>query len=308
MNKPPVDEDARRRIVEDLDRTLFVEAGAGSGKTKSLVDRMIALLRAGRCEIGTLAAVTFTRKAAAELRGRFQVRLEQGAADEGLAGADRTRLGQALQNLERCHIGTIHSFCARLLRERPVEIGLDPGFAEMEEIEDALFRDQCWLDYLVKVRIEGEEILRGLDEAGLLPEDLKDSFDTVLLYPEVEMAGGRKDIPDFAPIRAALDAFLSEAEKGLPRTKPESGYDLLQSLIRRCLRRRRILKFDDHRVLMETLELMEKDKAVTQKKWPSAWTSGCRRNSRRFCIKRARRQTNSATASTSSAALSAICS
>jgi ATP-dependent helicase/nuclease subunit A len=179
MIKPPVDADARRRIVEDLDKTFFVEAGAGSGKTRSLVDRMIALLQAGRCEIGTLAAVTFTRKAAAELRGRFQIKLEQGAADEGLAKAARARLGRALQNLERCSIGTVHSFCARLLRERPLEIGLDPGFTEMEEIEDALFRDQCWLDFLVMVRIEGEEILRGLDDAGLAPEDLRDAFNTV---------------------------------------------------------------------------------------------------------------------------------
>jgi len=71
----PPDQAARDRIVRDLDTTFLVEAGAGSGKTKSLVDRMIALLATGRSEIGTLAAVTFTRKAAAQLRGRFQVEL-----------------------------------------------------------------------------------------------------------------------------------------------------------------------------------------------------------------------------------------
>ncbi|MCK7479430.1 MAG: PD-(D/E)XK nuclease family protein [Candidatus Moduliflexus flocculans] len=65
----PPDQPARDRIVRDLDTTFLVEAGAGSGKTKSLVDRMIALLATGRTEIGTLAAVTFTRKAAAQLRG-----------------------------------------------------------------------------------------------------------------------------------------------------------------------------------------------------------------------------------------------
>ena len=174
MNKAPVDAESRRRIVEELDRTFFVEAGAGSGKTKSLVDRMIALLQAGRCEIGTLAAVTFTRKAAAELRGRFQIMLEKGAADAALKPGVRARLEQALQNLERCSIGTIHAFCARLLRERPIEIGLDPDFTEMEEIEDGLFRDQSWVDYLVKARVEGGEVLRGLDDAGLVPEELKD--------------------------------------------------------------------------------------------------------------------------------------
>ena len=269
MNKAPVDAESRRRIVEELDRTFFVEAGAGSGKTKSLVDRMIALLQAGRCEIGTLAAVTFTRKAAAELRGRFQIMLEKGAADSGLKPAVRARLEQALQNLERCSIGTIHSFCARLLRERPIEIGLDPDFTEMEEIEDGLFRDQSWLDYLVKARIEGGEVLRGLDDAGLVPEELKDAFDTLSDYPEVEIVGGRRDIPDYAEFRTALEKFLARARPALPREKPEKGYDAVQKLVRRCLNRQRILKFDDHRVLMETFEPLEKETEVTQNRWPS---------------------------------------
>jgi len=56
----PVDEAARKKIVLDLDKTFLVEAGAGSGKTKSLVDRMIALLKKGKCSIDTLTAVTFT--------------------------------------------------------------------------------------------------------------------------------------------------------------------------------------------------------------------------------------------------------
>jgi len=61
--KKPVDWAERKRIVEDLESTFLVEAGAGSGKTRSLVDRMIALLRTRTCRIDTLASVTFTRKA-----------------------------------------------------------------------------------------------------------------------------------------------------------------------------------------------------------------------------------------------------
>jgi len=114
------DGDARLKITTELDRTFLVEAGAGSGKTKSLVDRMIALIAEGRCRIDTLAAVTFTRKAAAELRGRFQTELERAAVTE-TRPETRERLGEALRNLERCFTGTIHSFCARLIRERSVE-------------------------------------------------------------------------------------------------------------------------------------------------------------------------------------------
>ncbi len=265
---PLPDEGARRRIKEELDRTLFVEAGAGSGKTESLVDRMIALLGAGKCTVGQLAALTFTRKAAAELRGRFQIGLEKAA----LRDADpevKERLKEALRNLEQCSIGTIHSFCARLLRERPIEIGLDPSFTELEEIDDAIFRAKCWTDYLVKVRIEGQEVLRELDEAGLAPQDLEDAFDTVSLYPEVEIVGGRRDIPDYEKYRAALEQFLDWAGETLPQEKPEKGYDGLQRLVLRCLRRQNNLGFDDHRVLMETFELLEKDTGVTQNKWPS---------------------------------------
>ncbi len=262
------DEGARRKIVEELDRTFFVEAGAGSGKTKSLVDRMIALLRAGKCSVGQLAAVTFTRKAAAELRGRFQIELERAVAGEA-DPAVKERLRDALRNLEQCTIGTIHSFCAKLLRERPIEIGLDPGFTELEEIEDDLFRARCWQDYLVKVRLEGQEVLRGLDEAGLDPKDLEDAFDAVSLYPEAEIVGGRRDIPDYEKYRRKLEKFLEGAREAVPRDKPAKGFDALQKLVRRCLVRQRNLGFDDHRVLMETFELLEKDTGVTQNRWPS---------------------------------------
>ena len=257
---------ARQKIVEDLDKTLFVEAGAGSGKTKSLVDRMIALLCAGRCGIGKLAAVTFTRKAAAELRGRFQIELERRLAAEENEQV-KSRLEEALQNLEQCYIGTIHSFCAKLLRERPIEIGLDPDFVEMEEIEDQVFQEKCWNDYMVKVRLEEEKIVAGLEEVGLAPEDLKGAFEAVALYPEVEIIGGSASIPDFAKLKNKLEEFLEPACKLMPKQKPEKGYDDLQKLVARCFGRQDKLGFDDHRLLMETFEFLDKEPGVTLNRW-----------------------------------------
>ena len=70
--RPIIDQDQRDRIAADLGTNLLVEAGAGSGKTRSLVDRLVALIRTGTAQIDQIAAVTFTRKAAAELRERFQ--------------------------------------------------------------------------------------------------------------------------------------------------------------------------------------------------------------------------------------------
>src|SRR5512145_2658851 len=121
---------------------MLVEAAAGTGKTTSLVGRMVELIAAGRCPIGRLTAVTFTRKAAAELRARFTAALER-EADR--AGGERARLlREALAHAERCFIGTIHSFCGRLLRERPLEAGVDVAFEEIDEEADALLRERAW--------------------------------------------------------------------------------------------------------------------------------------------------------------------
>ncbi|MDO8834887.1 MAG: UvrD-helicase domain-containing protein, partial [Vicinamibacterales bacterium] len=68
----PADQEVRNRIVSEFDRNFLVEAGAGSGKTHCLAMRMAAGIEAGHYVVEHLAAVTFTRKAASELRGRFQ--------------------------------------------------------------------------------------------------------------------------------------------------------------------------------------------------------------------------------------------
>ena len=138
MRKP---DDAKYRdmIVQNLDVSMLVEAGAGSGKTTSLVNRMVALIAAGKCNVDKMAAVTFTRKAAAELKGRFQIALEEAFHSE--KNADRkARYEAALSSLEHLFAGTIHSFCARLLRERPIEAKLDPDFEELEEDENLVLR------------------------------------------------------------------------------------------------------------------------------------------------------------------------
>jgi ATP-dependent helicase/nuclease subunit A len=118
------DQDARDRIRDDLGTTLVVEAAAGTGKTTELVTRMVALLTAGRARLDHMVAVTFTDAAAGELKLRLRKAIED---------ARRTRPGEALDDalrqLEEARIGTIHSFCADLLRERPVEAGVDPLFA-----------------------------------------------------------------------------------------------------------------------------------------------------------------------------------
>ena len=262
----PPDQPARASIVSELGTTFLVEAGAGSGKTKSLVDRMIALLASGRAEIDTLAAVTFTRKAAAELRGRFQVALERARLAEKDAEV-RCRLDAALTGLERSFIGTIHSFCARILRERPVEAGVDPDFRELEEYEDRILLGTCWDEYLAKARLNNEAALRGLDESGLEPSELETAFKAVAAFPEVEPVAGRTEAPSFGTVRKGLEKLLELAQKLVPNERPEKGRDTLQTVLVRALRRKRNLGFEDGRRLMETLELFDKKLGVTKNRW-----------------------------------------
>ena len=117
----PPDHEQRELIDRELEVNLLVEAAAGTGKTTKMVDRLTALVRSGTARIDSIAAVTFTRKAAGELRSRFQLELERRVSQDSGQSVDQAILREALEQIDRCFIGTIHSFCAQLLRERPVE-------------------------------------------------------------------------------------------------------------------------------------------------------------------------------------------
>src|SRR5437016_10726591 len=98
---PPVDHEAREAAANDLDTTFFVEAAAGTGKTTALVARIVSAVDSGRARLSEIVAITFTEKAAGELKVRLREKLE-----ETLQGEKRK---EALADLERAHITTIHS-------------------------------------------------------------------------------------------------------------------------------------------------------------------------------------------------------
>jgi len=170
-----VDQESRRLIREEPLTNILLEAGAGSGKTQMLAERMAAGVAAGVYNIEHMAAVTFTRKAASELRGRFHLALEKElsearrVSDPGCApDSDRAaRVQSALSNLERFFGGTIHSFCARLLRERPVESGVSPGFTELDEVQDLELRQRAWRDFITSGRAAGDPDMTALVEADV---------------------------------------------------------------------------------------------------------------------------------------------
>ncbi len=129
-----VDGAQREEITTNLDESFLVEAAAGTGKTTVLVHRLVALLQSGKVEVDKIVAVTFTRKAAGELKLRLRHELETARQEAPDADALRN-IEAAIASLEEARVGTIHSFCAEILRERPVEAQIDPDFQELSETE-----------------------------------------------------------------------------------------------------------------------------------------------------------------------------
>jgi len=155
----PQDQEARDRIRNSLDENLFVEAGAGTGKTTSLVERVLGLITTGRATLDSIAAITFTEAAAAELRDRIRESLERGAGDPERGDEERGRCRCGVEDLDQASVQTLHGFAANLLQERPLEAGLPPSFEIMDSIAGDLAFDEVWTRWLDT----------ALDDPGLAP-------------------------------------------------------------------------------------------------------------------------------------------
>jgi ATP-dependent helicase/nuclease subunit A len=214
--KVVTDGESRRLIREDLGTNVLVEAGAGSGKTQMLAERMAEGVAAGVYQIEHLAAVTFTRKAASELRGRFHLALEKARSESRGSRSRGARIEHALGNLERFFAGTIHSFCARLLRERPVESGVSPGFTELDEVQDLELRQRVWRDFVTSTRTAGDRDMMKLLEADIKPKDLDSAFATICLNDDVTFPPGEAGCPDSKQALKSLEKYWSELQKHLP--------------------------------------------------------------------------------------------
>ncbi len=266
----PPDQDQRDRIVAELDSCLIVEAAAGTGKTTMMVERMLAIIRTGRCSVGELAAVTFTRKAAAEMRGRFRIKLETAAADT--SGGERERLAAAAEHADRCFIGTIHSFCARLLRERPVEARVPLAFEEADEEIDEALRREAWLEYVSGLYGGDGAGAERLAAVGLVPTQLWPAFETFASYPDVEdwpQTAGRP--PESAPVGEALREFVAEVEVILDALPADMGTDKLTPKMARLLQATRYGATDDPVRLMRALEEFDANTPRPVFKW---WPNG----------------------------------
>lgn len=273
------DQAARDVIAEQLDCNVMVFAGAGAGKTYALVQRMAALVRTGACDADRMAAITFTRKAAGEMRVRFFLALREAEADPSIRAEERRRIAAALDRIDQCFMGTIHSFCGRLIRMRPIEAGLAPGFQEVEGREEAMLLRETWDRFVQKQYGDGEtdpdprlEALRG---AGLVPDDLYAFFRDRCRYSDVPIKETATPKPDFDPHVDELRKFLysREISQGLS-SSPKQRDKLMNAaaLARNFLKNTGVLDDAD---AAEALSIFEnlRSSCVTLNRWPDRGTA-----------------------------------
>lgn len=247
------DQAARDEARLDLGSNVIVEAGAGTGKTTLLIDRIVFLIlgRDRGLDMSRLVALTFTEKAAAEIKFRLAERLhvlsrlvdasapsppddESGAAAarrclDDLRARFRTspadvlsRSRDALRDIERAQIGTIHSFCAHLLRLYPLEAGLDPEFlvdADESALDEVFeLRWALWLDGELGERPPREALWRSVLARASLG-DLRD-LARGLLNPRVRLDRDSRGAWTSARLRSLS---TRAAELGAGRPRPRGG-------------------------------------------------------------------------------------
>ena len=232
--EPLADANARRLAGTALERSLLVEAGAGSGKTAILAGRIAMMLAEGEPPRG-IAAVTFTELAASELLARVRSMAETLAAGpvpvelrpalpDGVSERQRDNLAGALNNLDEMACSTIHGFCRRLVQAYPAEADVDPGAGVMDADQaDRAFLEtsEGWLRE--ELDGDGDPLLAEL--VGQNPDRALELVRTVLAHlrrhPALEAETGA-DLPllaeTFRAAVAALAAFLDESPVREPET------------------------------------------------------------------------------------------
>src|SRR5262245_50038236 len=186
---------ARRSIRESLADSLIVEASAGTGKTTELVARIVQVLAKGVTTVDKIVAVTFTHKAAGELKIRLRQELDK-ARSTTRDERERSHLEQALKALEEAAIGTIHGFCAQILRSRPVEARVDPAFEELTDQEATRIYERAFDQWFQRRLGESSPGLRR----ALARLAWRDSWETGPALEQLRQAGRKliewRDFPE----------------------------------------------------------------------------------------------------------------
>lgn len=215
-----MDAEARRRAAGDLETCFLVEAGAGTGKTTLLVERVLTALGQG-IPLTRLVLITFTEASAADLRYRLRRKLEEVESRPGWAR-------QALAAIDRAQISTIHAFAASLLREWPGAAGLPPSFTVVDELERRQLLERIWQEWLAGEA--GRRLQGGLLRAGLGAEGLGPVREAVVAQADLLLGSDVRfpeaGYPDEADFWAAAREGLAQLRALRPelRDPADAGY------------------------------------------------------------------------------------
>ncbi len=219
---PPTPE--QRRAIEARDRDVLLEAGAGTGKTKVLVERFCAAAEEAETGVDSILAFTFTERAAGELRHRIRDELA-GRAERARSEGEVERaehLRDLARDSERAWISTIHGFCRRILAGHPVALGLDPRFrvldaGEADRVASAAF------DEALEELLDDPDAERATLVAAMRAPELRRLVGTA--YAELRSQGRTPALPE-APqsdATAALAALVSAAKAACSETEGGGG-------------------------------------------------------------------------------------
>jgi ATP-dependent exoDNAse (exonuclease V) beta subunit len=182
--------DEQREAVERRDGPLFLSAGAGSGKTRVLVERFVRAVCDDDVPVERILAITFTEKAAAELKGRLRKRFVDLGERDHARGA------------EGAFISTIHGFCARLLRTHALAAGLDPEYAVLPESDAARLQYAAFDNALERFLDEASADDRVDLVASYSPDKLRSMVRTV--HARLRASGQRRpELPPAPPLPVA---------------------------------------------------------------------------------------------------------
>lgn len=171
--------------LDAADVSVALDAGAGCGKTFVLTERYVNALTSADDEeptklLSRVAAITFTEAAASELRARVRERCRE--QRDAAATDDRKKWERLIRSLDAARISTIHSFCAALIREHAVVLGIDPAFRVLDPAAEAVLRsevvDATLREALTRAEASGDETLLEL-AAELEPHRLADAVRTL---------------------------------------------------------------------------------------------------------------------------------
>lgn len=279
------DTQTRFRAERELDKSFLVEAAAGTGKTTIIVKRMIQLIATGACDISRLVAVTFTRKAAAELRGRFEASLRENAqltasklADRELDQAARQRMLDACNRSNQAFVGTIHSFCASLLRERPIEFGVDPTFRELTEGEDKQLIDSAWHSNINNLLAAQDPLLERMSELGIVRNQLKHSFHQIINNRDIEhWPASTPQPPDLQSTKLEIQSYIDHMKTLLPTFPVDRGTDELMNRYEEIVRASQ-RDWTHPAGFIRLLQRFDSSDGATQKYWDKPATGKAEKN------------------------------